>query len=65
MDYISITKASEKWGISIRKIRILYNEGRIPRAYKENAYWAIPRDAVKPKDERVRSGKYVKRTLEC
>lgn len=65
IDYISITKASEKWEISTRRIRILCNEGRIPGEYKENAYWAIPKDAVKPKDERVKLGKYVKRTLEC
>ncbi len=60
MEYISITKTSEKWGISTRRIRILCNEGRIPGAYKENAYWVIPVDAEKPKDERIKSGKYIK-----
>lgn len=30
MEYISITKISEKWGSSTRRIRILCNEGRIP-----------------------------------
>lgn len=60
MDYISITKTSKKWGISTRRIRILCNEGRIPGAYKKNAYWAIPADAEKPKDERIKSGKYIK-----
>jgi len=60
MEYISITKTSEKWGISTRRIRILCNEGRIPGAYKKNAYWVIPEDAIKPKDERIRSGRYIK-----
>lgn len=60
MDYISITKISKKWGISTRRIRILCNEGRIPGAYKKNAYWVIPEDAEKPKDERIKSGKYIK-----
>ena len=53
MEYISITKAAEKWGISTRRIRILCTEGRIPGAYKPRKYWKIPEDAEKPKDERV------------
>ena len=59
MEYISITKAAEKWGISTRRIRILCTEGRIPGAYKPRKYWKIPEDVEKPKDERVKSGKYV------
>ena len=60
MEYISITKMSEKWGISPRRIRVLCNEGRISGACKKNAYWVIPDDAEKPKDERIKSGKYIK-----
>lgn len=60
MDYISITKTSEKWGISTRRIRILCNDGRISGAYKKNAYWLIPCNAIKPRDERIKSGKYIK-----
>lgn len=62
MDYISVTKTAEKWGISTRRIRILCNEGRIPGAYKKNAYWVIPEDAEKPRDERIKSAKYVKKS---
>lgn len=62
MDYISITKTADKWGISTRRIRILCNEGRSPGAYKKNAYWVIPKDAEKPKDERIKSGRYVKKS---
>ena len=61
MDYLSITKISEKWGIKQRRIRVLCSEGRIPGAYKVGAYWLIPEDAEKPKDERIKSGKYVKK----
>jgi len=60
MNYISIAKAAEKWGISTRRIRILCTEGRIPGAYKPKVYWVIPEDAEKPKDERIKSGKYIK-----
>ena len=64
MEYISITKAAEKWGISTRRIRILCTEGRIPGAYKPRKYWKIPEDAEKPKDERVKSGKYAKKIIQ-
>lgn len=60
MGYLSITQISEKWGIKQRRIRTLCAEGRIPGAYKVGAYWLIPDDAKKPKDERIKSGKYVK-----
>ena len=61
MGYLSISQTEEKWGISQRRIRILYVEGRIPGAFKMGAYWSIPADAEKPKDERIKSGKYVKK----
>ena len=61
MGYLSISQTAEKWGISQRRIRLLCVEGRIPGAFKMGAYWSIPDDAEKPKDERIKSGKYVKK----
>lgn len=60
MGYLSITQTSEKWGIKQRRIRVLCAEGRIPGAQKVGSYWLIPEDAEKPKDERIKSGKYKK-----
>lgn len=60
MRYFSISQMSEKWGISQRRIRTLCIEGRIEGAFKMGAYWSIPEDAKKPKDERIKSGRYVK-----
>ena len=60
MEYLSIKQTSEKWGISVRRIQVLCSEGRIPGAMKIGSYWAIPADAEKPKDERIKSGKYIK-----
>lgn len=60
MRYFSISQMSDKWGISQRRIRTLCIEGRIEGAFKMGAYWSIPEDAEKPKDERIKSGKYVK-----
>ena len=60
MKYLSISQTSEKWGISSRRIQRLCAEGRISGAMKVGAYWAIPDRAEKPKDGRIKSGKYVK-----
>lgn len=60
MGFLSITQTAEKWGIKQRRIRVLCAEGRIPGAQKVGAYWLIPEDAEKPKDERIKSGIYIK-----
>lgn len=60
MAYLSISQTSEKWGLSSRRIRTLCDQGRIEGAHKVGAYWLIPDGAEKPKDERIKSGKYIK-----
>ena len=60
MEYLSISQVSEKCGISGRRIQTLCTEGRITGATKIGSYWAIPADAEKPKDERIKSGKYIR-----
>lgn len=60
MEYLSIRQTAEKWRISERRIQRLCAEGRIPGATKIGSYWAVPADAEKPKDERIKSGKYIK-----
>ncbi len=52
MKYLSTKEASEKWGISDRRIRVLCNEGRIEGAIKIGRNWSIPLDATKPLDAR-------------
>lgn len=61
MGYLSITQTAEKWGLSGRRIQILCAQGRIPGAMKIGSYWAVPDDAEKPTDERIRSGNYIKK----
>ena len=60
MKYLSIKETSEKWGISSRRIQKLCAENRISGAIRIGNYWAIPNDADKPKDARIKSGKYMK-----
>ena len=60
MDYLSIREVAEKWGISKRRIQVLCSENRIKGAVRIGYSWAIPEDAEKPRDERIKSGKYIK-----
>ena len=57
MSYITIKEASCLWGISERRITKLCNENRIDGAIKFGWSWAIPTDAKKPDDARVKSDK--------
>ena len=59
-EYMTIKEAAEKWDISIRRINTLCNDGRIPGCIKFGVNWAIPVDAEKPVDMRIKTGKYVK-----
>lgn len=58
--YKNISEVSKEWGISERRINTLCLEGRIEGAEKFGNVWAIPDDAERPKDERVKSGRYIK-----
>ena len=60
MDFMTIKQASEKWGICTRRVQTLCTEGRIKGAERLGCQWVIPIDAEKPKDARIKSGKYIK-----
>lgn len=53
--FMTVKQASEKWGISERRIRTLCSDGKISGAYQEKRMWHIPIDAVKPFDGRYKS----------
>lgn len=54
MDYMTAREASEKWGITQRRAQVLCAQGKIPGAVRFGNNWAIPKDAVKPKDGRCK-----------
>ena len=60
MEYMTIQVASEKWGISERRIQTLCTTGRLEGAQKFGRQWAIPADVEKPLDARIKSGRYIK-----
>ena len=54
LDYISVQQASDKWEISKRRIQKLCEENRIDGAVRFGRAWAIPQDAPKPADKRLK-----------
>ena len=62
MKYLSIRETAEKWGISPRRIQTLCAQERIPGVFRIGNMWAIPTDAKKPEDARIRNGHYLKKS---
>ncbi len=53
--FMTVKEASQKWGISDRRIRVLCSQGKISGAYQEGKTWKIPSNAEKPADARFKS----------
>jgi excisionase family DNA binding protein len=60
MNYMTIKEAAEKWGLSERRVQEICELKKIPGITKFGRAWAIPENAVKPADQRIKSGKYIK-----
>ncbi len=53
MEYIKVSKAAEKWGISARRVRVLCAEGKIDGVIRKGKLYMIPANATKPMDSRM------------
>ena len=60
IEYLSVRQIADKWQISRRRVQTLCSEGRIQGAMRVGNYWVIPANAEKPKDDRIKSGRYIK-----
>lgn len=60
MEYMTIKEAAAKWGLSERRLQTICNEKKIPGVIKFGRSWAIPIEAERPSDGRIKSGKYIK-----
>ncbi len=52
MEYIKVSEAAEKWGISTRRVRVLCTEGKIPGVIRKGNLYMIPENVQKPLDGR-------------
>ena len=64
MKYLSIKETALRWGISERRIQVLCKAGRIPGTITIGRTWGIPEEAIKPADARIKSGRYVQKSVE-
>ena len=60
MEFMTVKETATKWGLSERRLQTICNEGMIPGVIKFGRSWAIPVNALKPVDIRIKSGNYVK-----
>lgn len=52
MEYIKVSQAAEKWGISPRRVRTLCAEGKIEGVIRKGNLYLIPENTTKPADRR-------------
>ena len=52
MEYLTINKAAEKWGVSGRRVNEYCKNMRISGAIKKSGVWLIPAHTSKPIDPR-------------
>ena len=52
MDYMTVTEAAEKWGVSVRQVQRLISAGRIPGAALYGKTYVLPADSTRPGDPR-------------
>lgn len=57
MEYMTLKEASDKWGVTPRRINYYCADGRIPGALKVATIWLIPKEAQKPADGRVKGNR--------
>ena len=59
MQYMTVKQASERWGISDRRVRLLCSEARIEGVVRKGRVYLIPADTLKPIDGRSLRGREI------
>ena len=62
MNYIKVSEAAKKWGISPRRVRLLCSQNKIEGAIQEGKLYMIPENAEKPADERTKESKILQQS---
>lgn len=57
MNYIKVSQAAEKWGLSARRVRVLCKENKIEGVIRKGNLYMIPENAQKPADGRRKSSR--------
>lgn len=62
MNYMKVSEAAAKWGISTRRVRLLCEQGRIAGVERKGNLYMIPEDAEQPVDARTYAKTSVKKS---
>jgi len=54
MDYVTAKDKAVEWNISLRRVQIFCEQGRIEGIQRLGKVWVIPKDAPKPIDGRTK-----------
>lgn len=57
MDYMNAKEAADKWGLSVRRVQVLCEQGRVDGVERLGNVWLISKSAEKPLDGRTREVK--------
>ena len=57
-DFMTVQEAAIRWGVTERQVQMLCKNERIEGVSRIGRNWLIPIDAEKPKDRRIKTGKY-------
>lgn len=63
MDYMNAKEAADKWGLSVRRVQVLCEQGRVDGVERLGHVWLIPKSVEKPLDGRTREVKKQKQQL--
>lgn len=62
MEYVTPKDKAREWGLTQRRVEVLYGNSRVSGAYQLGRVWAIPKDTAKSIDGRTRAAKQLKNT---
>ena len=57
MDYMNAKEAADKWGLSVRRVQVLCEQGRVDGVERLGNVWLISKSAEKSLDGRTREVK--------
>jgi len=60
LEYLTTQEIADEWGIKVRRVQALCDNGKVENAKKLGHIWVIPRGTPKPQDGRTKAAKMKK-----
>ena len=57
MDFVTAKEKAAEWNISLRRVQLFCEQGRIEGVQRLGKVWVIPKDAKRPSDLRYTANK--------